>query len=541
MERSLTKWFRNIAIAKKLYFTVGIMALLIIVELGALVFSINTLSSVRAYVGGEGLWSKGQKDAIYQLQRYGITREETDYVKFWEFMQVSQGDHKTRLELGKKNPDMEIARQGFKEGRNHPDDIDGMIKLFQRFHTNEYINRAIVAWANADQVIGGFAIIADKLHEEINSPAPSQNRINTLLREIGPLNARLTPWEDEFSYALGEGSRWLETVVLRLLLGVCLTVECSGLVLAFFVSRGIQKGLNEIIQSSQAVGKGDFTRKARPFSKDEIGRLAVSFNEMAEELERLQIENKEVNNSLEKKVSQRTVEIEHKNKELEQFAYVASHDLQEPLRTMTSFVQMLQKDYGSHFDAIADRYLQYMLQSSDRMKILISDLLEYSRIGREKKFWLVDCNSLLDDVMADLNKIIEENNALIHLDPLPVIPAYPTELKLLFQNLITNSIKFHKLDQVPEVFIRAEKEEGHWKFSVRDNGIGIEPNSLERIFIIFQRLHTRTQYQGAGIGLAHCKKIAELHRGKIWVESKFGEGCQFFFTVSTELTLEEQQ
>src|ERR1700733_9173616 len=203
---SLFRWFRNVSIAKKLYFTVGIMALLIALELIVLFFSINTLSSVRAYVGGEGLWSKAQKDAIYQLRSYGITHNEADYRKFQEFMKVPLGDHITRIELSKAVPDMRVARQGFIEGRNNPEDIDGMIMLFRRFHRNYYINRAIMAWTKADQAVFGFPVIGEKLHAEISSPAPSQDRINAILNEIDPLNARVTSSEDEFSFSLGEGS-----------------------------------------------------------------------------------------------------------------------------------------------------------------------------------------------------------------------------------------------------------------------------------------------------------------------------------------------
>ncbi|HTI09890.1 MAG TPA: ATP-binding protein [Puia sp.] len=534
MERSAFSWFRNVSIAKKLYFTVGIMALLIAIELGVLVFSINTLSSVRAYVGGEGLWSKAQKDAIYQLMRYGISHENADYLKFQEFMKVSDGDHKARLELSKANPDWKAARQAFIEGRNDPDDVDGMIKLFRRFHTNAYIHRAIVAWTKADEVVSGFTDIARRLHTEINSSSPSQERINLVLKEIDPLDVKLTPYEDEFSYALGAGSRWLENVILRLLFIVALTVECTGLLLAITVSRGIQKGLNEILYSAKSVTKGDFSRKAKAFSQDEIGILANNFNMMAEELERLEKENREVNSSLEKKVRIRTTEIESKNKELEQFAYVASHDLQEPLRTISGFVELLQKQYRGKFDANADKLLDYISQASDRMKILIKDLLDYSRIGREKEIRQVDCNNLLAEVLADLDQIIKESGATVRTERLPVLHAYPTELKLLFQNLITNSIKFHKPGLAPAVAIGSEKENGHWKFTVRDNGIGIDRQFTERIFIIFQRLHNRTQYEGSGIGLAHCKKIAELHGGHIWVESEPGEGSRFFFTIGHE-------
>ena len=536
MKLPVFKWYRNVSIAKKLYFTVGIMALLIAVELFVLIFSIHTLSSVRAYVNGEGLWSKAQKDGIYQLLKYTRTHDEADYVKFTEFLKVNLGDHKTRMELSKPHPDMAIARQGFIEGKNHPDDIDGMIRLLQRFHSNYYIGRAITAWSQADSVISGFIEIGNQLHAEISGGNPSQRRINELLDRIDPLNARLTPFEDEFSNALGEGSRWLEHTVLRVLFIVALTVECTGLTLAITVSRGIQKGLKEILLSSRAVAKGDFSRKAKTFSKDEIGILASDFNKMAAELERLGRENQEVNSSLEKKVRQRTAQIESKNKELEQFAYVASHDLQEPLRTISAFVELLQQQYQGQLDENADKFLNYLLQASERMKTLIKDLLDYSRIGREKEPRQVDCNRLVQEVMADLDKIIEETGTTVHADALPVLQAYPTELKLLFQNLISNSIKFRKADQAPAIDIGSVRENGHWKFFVQDNGIGIEPQFLERIFIIFQRLHTRSEYEGSGIGLAHCKKIVELHGGRIWAESTPGKGSRFFFTIGNELS-----
>ena len=297
----------------------------------------------------------------------------------------------------------------------------------------------------------------------------------------------------------------------------------------------IQRGLKELLLSSQAVARGDFRRKAVAFSRDEIGTLANHFNSMAEELERLEQENREANNSLERKVRQRTAELESKNKELEQFAYVASHDLQEPLRTISGFVELLQKEYGDRLDGNGGKYLEYISQGSDRMKTLIKDLLDYSRIGREKEAMSLDSRQTLAEVLADLDKSIHESGARIRSAGLPVLRAYPTELKLLLQNLITNAIKFRHPDRLPEIFIEAVSEPAYWRFMVSDNGIGIEPQFLERIFIIFQRLHSRTRYDGSGIGLAHGKKIAELHGGRIWAESRPGQGTQFFFTISRDL------
>lgn len=250
------------------------------------------------------------------------------------------------------------------------------------------------------------------------------------------------------------------------------------------------------------------------------------------EKKKLENQIKEININLEKKVKQRTAELETKNKELEQFAYVASHDLQEPLRTTSSFVGFLKEEYIGKLDENADSYLDYISQASERMQILIKDLLDYSRIGRKTEIQEVDCNRILSDVLADLSSAIEESNANILVsDELPVVKGYATELKQLFQNLISNSIKFHRDNVPPVINISSKKIAGGWEFSCRDNGIGIEKKHHERIFIIFQRLHNRTEYEGSGIGLSHCKKIVELHGGKLRVDSELGKGSNFLFTI----------
>ncbi|MBC7886875.1 MAG: PAS domain S-box protein [Ferruginibacter sp.] len=225
--------------------------------------------------------------------------------------------------------------------------------------------------------------------------------------------------------------------------------------------------------------------------------------------------------------------LEQKNKELEQFAYVASHDLQEPLRTTISFVEIFKQQYFGKIDPKADKYLTYIMQATDRMRVLIKDLLDFSRIGNNKDLEQVDCDSLLRDVIADIETAIVDSNANICAADLPVISGYATEIKQLFQNLLINAIKFRKPGEIPQIKISADKSGSYWHFAFADNGIGIDKKHNERIFIIFQRLHTRTEYDGSGIGLSHCKKIVELHHGKIWVESVPGEGSVFHFTIET--------
>jgi diguanylate cyclase (GGDEF)-like protein/PAS domain S-box-containing protein len=281
----LYRWFRDVSIARKLYFTVGTMALLIGVELFVLLFSLNTLSSLRAYVGGEGLWSKAQKDAVFHLYRYGVSRTDKDYQLFEQFMKVPLGDAKTRRELLMEHRDLNAAREGFLEGRNHPDDIEGMISLFVHFDSVSYINKAIRIWADAEGIATQLPPIAKELREQINSPHPSQARIDQILVTINAINEKLTAFEDEFSFTLGEGSRWLERVVLKLLFITALTVEATGLLLTISVSRGIQKGLTGIIRAANAFSKGDLSARAKVLSRDEIGVVANSFNEMADHLQ----------------------------------------------------------------------------------------------------------------------------------------------------------------------------------------------------------------------------------------------------------------
>jgi PAS domain S-box-containing protein len=284
------KWLKNVSIAKRLYFAMSIMALLIAIELFTLWFSVTTLSSVRAYVGGEGLWSKAQKDAIYHLSRYGHTRDNNEYNYFLEFMQVPQGDHDARVELEKPNPDYDVVMRGLLKGKNSPEDADGMIYLFRNFRSVSYIDTAVHIWSRAEKVSAQLIPIGQRLHDEITSANPSQEKIDIALAEIAPVNFELTLLEDDFSYTLGEGSRWLENLILKILFAIALTVEISSLLLTVSVSRSIQRGLKEIIALSGEIAKGNYKVRAKKRSDDELGDLAEAFNRMADELEHHSVE-----------------------------------------------------------------------------------------------------------------------------------------------------------------------------------------------------------------------------------------------------------
>lgn len=232
-----------------------------------------------------------------------------------------------------------------------------------------------------------------------------------------------------------------------------------------------------------------------------------------------------------------TKQIEDKNNELEQFSYIASHDLREPLNSIRGLIYMMLDDQQNKPDDKTLSILKMISNSATRMSELITGLLEYARIGNNREFKKVDLNPVLTLVLNDLEDSIQESNATIKITKLPVLLTLEIEIRLLFQNLISNALKFRKPGVDPEIFISAEKDNSGWIFSVKDNGIGIPAEKKEEVFIIFQRLHNRSDYEGTGIGLAHCRKIVELHDGRIWVESEPGIGSTFYFFIPSKISV----
>jgi len=329
--------------------------------------------------------------------------------------------------------------------------------------------------------------------------------------------------------------------------------------LGVIFTRTITGPVLQLVKATEEIGAGNLDYRIAATARDEIGKLAAAFDDMTGKLKQAEGELRKHREHLEELVEERAAELkrtnegleaemverkraeeqlkrtladlERSNKELEQFAYVASHDLQEPLRMVSSYTQLLARRYQDQLDQDAHEFIGYAVDGAERMRRLINDLLAYSRLGtRGKSFGKTDSRQVLEESLANLQTAIGETGATVTHDGLPTVIADESQLTQVFQNLVGNAIKFHG-QAPPAIHIGAERKHDEWVFSVRDNGIGIDPQYYERIFVIFQTLHPRDQYPGTGIGLALCKRIVERHGGRIWVESALGEGATFCFTI----------
>jgi signal transduction histidine kinase len=592
---------------------------LLALDLTLAVTCIAVLSAARAYVGGEGLWAKAQKEATLHLLSYAGSRDESEYARFLNALAVPLGDRQARLELDKPDPDPAVVFAGFRAGRNHADDIVAMARLYRWFGWLPWMRDAAVIWREADGYIGELFATGERLHVAVRDPAANAATIGALVAEVRRINDAVTPLEDEFSYTLGRASRGLAATlavtlaVLASVLGVLATVgarrnaRLNAAVLAESHKRAESEAQARMLAESETrkrelllteaqaiarLGSWEWDpRTNRVTGTDELLRL-FGFDpggeqpEFEDYLARMHPTDREAvraalrdaldgtraydidyrvvmpdgteravhacgevhrdggalrmtgtaqdvteRKRAELALEQRSAALARSNADLEQFAYVASHDLQEPLRMVTSYLQLLARRYQGRLDRDADEFIGFAVDGAARMRALINDLLAYSRVGtRGEPVVPTAVEEVLAQARANLQLAIGECGATLTHDPLPTVPADPAELAQLLQNLIGNALKFRGAAP-PRVHVSAKPNGREWLFAVADNGIGLDPQYRERIFTIFQRLHTRDRYPGTGVGLAICKKIVERHGGRIWVESKPDEGATFYFTM----------
>jgi signal transduction histidine kinase len=316
-----------------------------------------------------------------------------------------------------------------------------------------------------------------------------------------------------------------ELDVVLLVIAICLAVVVAGL--AAVLRAAAIRPVDILAAQARRVADGDFDYEVPQMGPREIRGLAADVNTMRMRILRELSAVREANEAL----AEHAAELQRSNSELEQFAYIASHDLQEPLRKITSFCQLLQRRYAGQLDEKADQYIDFAVDGAKRMQVLINDLLAFSRVGRSGQvLGPVACDAALAAAKANLSDQIGQAGAVIEAGRLPVVRAQLTLLTIVFQNLLSNALKF-KGERPPRIDITAARDGSFWVLSVTDNGIGIEPQYADRVFLIFQRLHDRSAYPGTGIGLAMCRKIIEYFGGRIWLDTSVAHGARFCFTV----------
>ncbi|MGV0849469.1 sensor histidine kinase [Mycolicibacterium phlei] len=316
--------------------------------------------------------------------------------------------------------------------------------------------------------------------------------------------------------------------------GIVVAFFIAALLLAVLVRNAVTRPLEALAAACRRITQGSFSEKIAVQGPRDIRSIAADVEDMRQRI----VDELEASRSAREQLADQALELQRSNAELEQFAYVASHDLQEPLRKVASFCQLLEKRYGDQLDERGTEYIGFAVDGAKRMQVLINDLLTFSRVGRLNATETdVDLGAALDTALSNLSTTIEETGAEVVRtgEPLPVLNGDPTLLTMLWQNLIGNAVKFRREGVPPRVVVEcrapADSADAPWVFSVTDNGIGIPEEFKDKVFVIFQRLHGRDAYTGTGIGLALCKKIVEHHGGSIWIDTDFTGGTRFQFTI----------
>ena len=525
---AIAKSWKNLSISKKLYLVVGVMACLIIGELLTLRFAMKQLSAARALVGGESMWSKGQKDAVFSLQRYRITRREKDYEDFISYLEIPAGDHIARIELLKPHFDEQVVTAGFVQGHIKAEDVPAVIELLRRFYWTSYLSKAIQIWTDGDVLMGQLREEGTRYHAALVSY--DFKKAEPIFDHIRSLNEQLTTLEENFSNTLGAGSRWLENVVLFLLTLAVLMVESVGLTLAIFTNRSISKRLAELQNVAEEIGRGSFDRRVNVDSTDEIGKVSESVNQMGVLL-------RESYTGLEKKVAEQTAEAREAVQMRDEFLSVASHELRTPLTSLSLELQLLKRSVQKLENSAEKEKSVELAEKTQkgvlRLTLLLDELLDLTRI-RVGKFEVNrtrgDLVPVVHEVVSRLSPEATQKGAPITIDaPSPVITSFDSlRIEQVVTNLISNAIKYGNGSPIE---ISIQRKDGKCRMMVTDQGPGIPKELQEKLFHRFERAEADPSISGLGLGLYITLQIVNAHDGKIWVESEVGKGSRFILEL----------
>ncbi|MFE7389110.1 CHASE3 domain-containing protein [Streptomyces sp. NPDC057582] len=418
-------------------------------------------------------------------------------------------------EAGKRDEQRRIARVRAVLGDEQPfsSDLDRIAEASARW-------RAL----NAEPLIA--AVRQDGPAADSSTRILESKREFDILRSLyGTQQKHLDAARDRARAQLNDARTIRDRAMIALVIGFALAV----ISLSMLFNRVVGRPLSVLAADSGKVRAGAFRHRIEVHGPSDVRAVAAAVEDMRSRLVS-ELDEAQERESL---LAQQAEELRRSNSELEQFAYVASHDLQEPLRKVASFCQLLEKRYGEELDARGKQYIDFAVDGAKRMQVLINDLLTFSRVGRVHDSWnSVDFDRSLDRAVANLALSIEETGTtLVRENPLPQVTGDSTTLAMIWQNLIGNAVKFRRPEVPCVITVGCVREEDEWRFTVQDNGIGIAPEFAEKVFIIFQRLHSRDEYDGTGIGLALCRKIIEFHGGRIWLDPGYREGARIHFSL----------